>query len=71
MGRSRDRSKEVPFSETKDDLFRFLREAERQEIVVTRHGKPAGLLIEFESEEDRFKYREARPAKAGRASALG
>jgi prevent-host-death family protein len=44
-------------SEIKDDLSRFLREAESQEIVITRHGKPAGLLIGFGSEEDWFEYR--------------
>jgi prevent-host-death family protein len=49
--------KEVPLSEIKDDLSRFLREAEKQEIVITRHGKPAGVLIGFESEEDWFEYR--------------
>lgn len=41
----------------KDDLSRYLREAETQEIVITRHGKPAGVLIGFESEEDWFEYR--------------
>jgi prevent-host-death family protein len=49
--------KEVPLSEIKDDLSRFLREAETQEIIITRHGKPAGVLIGFESEEDWFEYR--------------
>jgi prevent-host-death family protein len=49
--------KEVPLSAIKDDLSRYLREAERQEIVITRHGKPAGVLIGFESEEDWFDYR--------------
>ena len=49
--------KEVPLSEIKDDLSRYLREAETREIVITRHGKPAGLLIGFESEEDWFDYR--------------
>lgn len=48
--------KEVPLSEIKDDLSRFLREAETQEIVITRHGKPAGVLIGFESEDDWFEY---------------
>ena len=48
--------KEVPLSEVKDDLSRYLREAETQEIVITRHGKPAGVLIGFESEEDWFEY---------------
>ena len=49
--------KEVPLSEIKDDLSRYLHEAETQEIVITRHGKPAGVLIGFESEEDWFDYR--------------
>jgi prevent-host-death family protein len=49
--------KEVPLSEVKDDLSRFLREAEKQEIVITRHGKPAGVLIGFESEDNWFDYR--------------
>ena len=35
----------VPLSEIKDDLSRFLREAESEEIVITRNGKPAGVLI--------------------------
>jgi len=49
--------KEVPLSEIKDDLSRYLREAESQEIVITRQGKPAELLIGFESEDDWFEYR--------------
>lgn len=49
--------KEVPLSEVKDDLSRFLREAEKQDIVITRHGKPAGVLIGFESDDDWFEYR--------------
>lgn len=49
--------KEVPLSQIKDDLSRYLHEAEAQEIVITRHGKPAGVLIGFESEEDWFEYR--------------
>jgi prevent-host-death family protein len=49
--------KEVPLSDVKDDLSRYLREAETQDIVITRHGKPAGVLIGFESEDDWFEYR--------------
>ncbi|MGH7794625.1 MAG: type II toxin-antitoxin system Phd/YefM family antitoxin [Candidatus Binatia bacterium] len=51
------RIREVPLSEVKDDLSRFLREAERQEIVITRHGKPAGVLIGFQPEDDWFDYK--------------
>jgi prevent-host-death family protein len=47
----------VPLSEVKDDLSKFLREAEKQQIVITRHGKPAGVLIGFESEDDWFDNR--------------
>lgn len=32
-------------------------EARPQEIVITRHGKPAGVLIGCESEDDWFDYR--------------
>ncbi len=40
-----------------NDLSRFLREAETQEIVITRHGKPAGVLIGFKTEDDWLDYR--------------
>ena len=53
----KSRVREVPLSEVKDDLSRFLREAETAEIVITRHGKPAGVLIGFETEDDWFDYR--------------
>ena len=53
----KSRMKEVPLSEVKDDLSRFLREAETQEIVITRHGRPAGVLIGFGTEDDWFDYR--------------
>lgn len=49
--------KRVALSEVKDDLSRYLRLAEKEEIVITRHGKPAGVLIGFETEEDWFDYR--------------
>ncbi len=51
------RVRRVPLSEIKDDLSRYLHEAEKQEIVITRHGKPAGVLIGFQSEDDWFDYR--------------
>jgi prevent-host-death family protein len=47
----------VPLSEIKDDLSRFLREAEGEELVITRDGKPAGVLIGFRSEDDWLDYR--------------
>jgi len=49
--------KKVPLSEVKDDLSKFLRQAEKEEVVITRHGKPAGVLIGFDSEDAWFDYR--------------
>lgn len=49
--------KKVALSEVKDDLSRYLRMAEKEEVVITRHGKPAGILIGFKSEDDWFDYR--------------
>lgn len=49
--------KEVPLAEIKDDFSRYLREAAAREIVITRHGKPAGVLIGFESEDASLEYR--------------
>jgi prevent-host-death family protein len=49
--------KKVALSEVKDDLSRFLRQAEKEEVVITRHGRPAGILIGFASEDDWFDYR--------------
>ena len=51
------RVREVALAEVKDDLSRFLRLAESEEILITRHGKPAGVLIGFGSDEDWFDYR--------------
>lgn len=47
----------VALAEVKDDLSRYLRLASTEEIIITRHGRPAGVLIGFESEEDWFEYR--------------
>ncbi len=37
--------------------------AETEEVVITRHGKPAGVLIGFESEDNWFEYRLERDPK--------
>ena len=49
--------KKVALSEVKDDLSRYLHVAEKEDVVITRHGKPAGILIGFQSEDDWFDYR--------------
>lgn len=48
--------KEIALSEVKDDLSKYLRLAKKEKIVITRHGKPAGVLIGFESEDEWFDY---------------
>jgi len=48
--------KRVPLSEVKDDLSRYVQLAAHEEIVVTRHGRPAAVLIGFEDDDDWFDY---------------
>lgn len=48
--------KKVAFSEVVGDLSKYLRLAEQDEIVITQNGKPAGILIGFESEDDWLDY---------------
>ena len=73
----------VALARVKDDFSRYLKLAAGQEIVITRHGRPAGVLIGFRSEEDWFEYqlenhpeflrrvREARAAiRAGQGTRL-
>ena len=37
--------------------MKYLRLAADEEIIITRHGRPAGVLIGFESEDDWLDYR--------------
>jgi prevent-host-death family protein len=49
--------KQLNLSEMKDQLSKYLKRAEKEAIVITRHGKPAGVLLGFASEDDWFDYR--------------
>jgi prevent-host-death family protein len=49
--------KQIALSEIKDDLSKYLRLAETEEIIITKHGKPAGILVGFSSEDDWFDYK--------------
>jgi prevent-host-death family protein len=42
---------QIPLNQVQDDLSRYLRMAEKEDIVITRHGVPAGILIGFEDPE--------------------
>ena len=55
--RPRKAARVVALAEVKDDLSKYLRLAVDDEILITRHGRPAGILIGFASDEDWFEYR--------------
>jgi prevent-host-death family protein len=46
----------VGLSEVKDRLSEYLRLAETEEVIITRHGRPAGVLVGFATEDDWFDY---------------
>ena len=47
----------MALARVKDGLSKYLRLAAGGEILITRHGRAAGVLIGFESDEDWFDYR--------------
>jgi prevent-host-death family protein len=56
-GRAKTMPRAVALAAVKDDFSKYLRLAAQEEIVITRHGRPAGVLIGFASDEDWFDYR--------------
>ena len=44
-------------TEAKNDICKIIRESEKEEIVIMRHGKPAAVVIGFHNEDDWFDYR--------------
>jgi len=48
--------KQIPLTEIKDELSKYLHLAKDEQIVITRHGKPAGVIIGFRSDDDWFDY---------------
>jgi len=49
--------KTASLTDVKNQLSRYLRKASHEHVVITKHGKPAGVLIGFEPEDDWFDYR--------------
>ena len=47
----------APLSRVKDGLSKFLRLAEREDVIITRHGRAAGVLKGFPTDDDWFEYR--------------
>jgi prevent-host-death family protein len=50
------KAKRVALSKVKDHFSEYLDQAQREQVLVTRHGRVAGVLIGFKSEEDWFDY---------------
>ena len=48
--------KQVAFAELRDHLSKYLVEARDDQIVITKHGKPAGVLSGFATEDDWFDF---------------
>ena len=49
--------KRIALNEVKNELSKYLREAEKEDIIITKHGKPAGILKGFKDEDDWLEYR--------------
>jgi prevent-host-death family protein len=61
--------KRVSLSQVKAKLSLCLREANREHVIVTRHGRPVGVLIGFTSDDDWLDYlMENHPAVAKRVA---
>lgn len=48
---------EIPLYKVKDNLSKYIDLAADEEIVVTRHGRPAAVIVGFKDEDAWFDYR--------------
>lgn len=48
--------KQIAFAELRDHLSKYLIEAVKEQIVITKHGRPAGVLTGFASDDDWFDF---------------
>ena len=44
-------------SELKDNLSSYVKKSVKEEIVITNHGRPVGLLMGFANEDEYLEYR--------------
>jgi len=49
--------KTLPLTKAKDDLSGVIRDAETEAVLITRHGRPAAIVIGFADEDDWMEYR--------------
>lgn len=49
--------KQVSLTEAKDQLSAFVKESNKEDVVITVHGRAAAVLKGFKDEDDYFEYR--------------
>ena len=49
--------KKHTMTEAKNDICKIIKEAEKEEVLITRHGKPAAVVVGFHDEDDWLDYR--------------
>lgn len=46
----------ISLAEAKESLSQCIKKATKEQVLITRHGKPAALLVGFVDEDDWFDY---------------
>lgn len=49
--------KSAALHDVKNRFSEYLRKAESEDVIILRHGRPAGVLIGFEDDDDWIDYR--------------
>ena len=47
----------APLNQVKDSLSDYVNRACEEQVLITRHGRPAAILIGFADEDDWLEYR--------------
>lgn len=47
----------APLNQVKDSFSEFVNRACKEQVLVTRHGRPAAIIIGFADEDDWLDYR--------------
>jgi len=47
----------APLADVKDSLSEYIKKAAKDDVIITRLGKPAAILIGFADEDDWLDYR--------------
>jgi len=43
-------------SELKDHLSSYVKKVAKEEVIITNHGKPIGMIRGFSTEDEYFEY---------------